>query len=185
MMSDNSSKTQTVEKGTQTSGFKIQLGGVQFEEAPQNSRKAHVREEEEEDKERGQEEELEDVKPLMTIAEEKDAILKKLAELEKREKIELESQLRDKKKQLVSTRYYFRSQRSKVQNELDEKWNQIGDLHRTLRELERDEELRVKAEQLEISRLIKEVDKRKIQVNTYSAQSDGSYHHSDIRLYHI
>ena len=168
-MSDNSSKTQAVEKGTQTSGFRIQL-----EEAPL------VRKEEEEDKERGQEEEVEDVKPLMTIAEEKDAILKKLAELEKREKIELESQLRDKKKQLVSTRYYFRSQRSKVQNELDEKWNQIGDLHRTLRELERDEERRVKAEQLEISRLIKEVDKRKIQVNTYSAQSDGSYHHTDI-----
>ena len=65
-MSDNSSKTQAVEKGTQTSGFRIQL-----EEAPL------VRKEEEEDKERGQEEEVEDVKPLMTIAEEKDAILKK------------------------------------------------------------------------------------------------------------
>ena len=160
MMSDNSSKTQAVEKGTQTSGFRIQL-----EEAP-------LVRKEEEDKERGQEEEVEDVKPLMTIAEEKDAILKKLAELEKREKIELESQLRDKKKQLVKTRYDFRSQRSKVQNELDEKWNQIRDLRRTLEELERDEERRVKADQLEISRLRKEVDKRKIQVSTQLKVTD-------------
>ena len=90
--------------------------------------------------------------PLMTIAEEKEALLKRLAELEEKEKSDLESQLKDKKEQVKIARKDFWSQRSKVQKELDKLRNKLNTLNRE----------QVKSLQLEISRLTNEISKRKV-----------------------
>jgi len=70
--------------------------------------------------------------PQMTIAEEKEALLKRLAELEEKEKSDLESQLKDKKEQLEIAQKDFRSQKSKVQKELDKLDAQVTALRNKL-----------------------------------------------------
>lgn len=100
--------------------------------------------------------------PHMTIAEEKEALLKRLAELEEKEKSDLESQLKDKKEQLEIAQKDFRSQKSKVQKELDKLDAQVTALRNKLSTLNREEGEQVKSLQLEISRLNNEISKRKV-----------------------
>ena len=102
------------------------------------------------------------VKPQMSIAEEKDALFKRLAELERKEKLDLESQLRDKKEQLETTQNDFKSKKSKVQSELNKLEAQVAGWRNVLSKLGKEEKERVQPLQLEISRLTNEISKRTV-----------------------
>ena len=98
----------------------------------------------------------------LTVAQEKEALLKRLAELEEKEKTDLESQLREKKEQLEIAQKDFSSQKSKVQKALDKLDSQVTALRNKLSTLNREEGQKVKTLQLEISRLTNDIAKRKV-----------------------
>ena len=89
--------------------------------------------------------------PQLTVAQEKKALLKRLAELEEKEKIDLEAQLREKKEQLEIAQKDFRSQKDKFQKALGKLDSQVTALKSKLSNLNREEGQRVKTLQLEIS----------------------------------
>ena len=100
--------------------------------------------------------------PQLTVAQEKEALLKRLAELEEKEKNDLESQLREKKEQLEIAQKDFSSQKDKVQKALDKLDSQVTALKNKLSKLNKEEGQRVKKLQLEISKLTNEISKRKV-----------------------
>ena len=100
--------------------------------------------------------------PQLTVAQEKEALLKRLAELEEKEKLDLESQLREKKEQLEMAQKDFSSQKDKVQKALDKLDSQVTALRSKLSNLNREEGQKVKILQLEISKLTNEISKRKV-----------------------
>ena len=108
----------------------------------------------------------------LTVAQEKEALLKRLAELEEKEKTDLESQLREKKEQLEIAQKDFSSQKSKVQKALDKLDSQVTALRNKLSTLNREEGQRVKTLQLEISKLTNEIAKRKVK-ESFSRDVEG------------
>ena len=98
----------------------------------------------------------------LTVSEEKEVLLKRLAELEEKEKGDLEEQIKEKKHQLDKLKTTFKTEKDKTRKEIDSLETKLVTLKDKLENLATEEETKIKALQTEINTLVHDVDKKKI-----------------------
>ena len=103
------------------------------------------------------------VSPTLSIAEEKEALLKRLAELEEKERNDWENQLMEKKKRLNQVKGEFKKQIDDTQAAITDLESQMATLKVKMSSLKKEETKVVRGLSDEITMLTKKIDKKKIE----------------------
>ena len=98
----------------------------------------------------------------LTVSEEKEVLLKRLAELEEKEQGDLEAQIKDKKQQLEKLKTTFKNEKDKTRKEIENLEAKLVTMKAKLANLTTEEETKVKVLQTEINTLVHDVDKKKV-----------------------
>ena len=100
--------------------------------------------------------------PSLSVEEEKNMLLKRLAELEEKEISDLKTKLGEKKNNFEKERTHFKFKREETQKEIDNLESQLFAAQQKMTNLKKEEEIVLRSLQSEISTLSHDIDKRRI-----------------------
>ena len=100
--------------------------------------------------------------PPLSVQEEKNMLLKRLAELEEKEISDLKTKLGEKKINFEKERTHFKFKREETQKEIDHLESQLFAAQQKMTNLKKEEEIVLRSLQSEISTLSHDIDKRRI-----------------------
>ena len=100
--------------------------------------------------------------PSLSVEEEKNMLLKRLAELEEKEISDLKTKLGERRNNFEKERTHFKFKREETQKEIDNLESQLFAAQQKMTNLKKEEEIVLRSLQSEISTLSHDIDKRRI-----------------------